>query len=331
MKGGRVRRGSIPQLSITMPTRNRPELFERALGSVLRACGPVSDRVEVTVSDGSDDHKTREVVERLLADWPGRYQYVWNNPALALVDNLNRAMALASGEWIHQLHDDDLLLANAGQIMCDAIGRAGHDQAVLLFGVEIVDQIGKCKRRQTFRRERHLNPAMALERALRNSSFVRHPGIVVHRRALQETGMFDTAMGNPADVDLWVRLFSRYGVRCIPQANAAYTIHEASLTTGMWNADTIRTFEEIFDRAVASGVVPERKIRRWQADFSHQFILAGAYRRLRLGRHAEAREILRLFNLPSVRELGPSPKWAPVRAVFTAATFKAPRTIEHRQ
>jgi glycosyltransferase involved in cell wall biosynthesis len=84
-----------------MPTRNRARLFERALGSVIGAAATVADDVEVTVSDGSDDDATDHVVERLLADWPGGYQYVHNRPMLPLVDNMNRAAELASGTWVH--------------------------------------------------------------------------------------------------------------------------------------------------------------------------------------------------------------------------------------
>ena len=64
-------------------------------------------------------------------------------------------------------------------------------------------------------------------------------------------------------------------------------------------------------------------IRRWQSDFFHQFILAGAYRRLRVRRRAEAREVLRLFELPEVRSLGVSRKWLPVRLALAAATAGA--------
>jgi len=82
----------------------------------------------------------------------------------------------------------------------------------------------------------------------------------------------------------------------------------------------IRTLEEVgfLDRAVASGVVPEREVRRWEADYIHQFILAGAYRRLRVRRRAETRDVLQLFDLPAVKALGPSPKWLPVRLAFSA-------------
>jgi hypothetical protein len=238
---------------------------------------------------------------------------------------MNRAVELSTGQWVMQLDDDDYLLQGAGAAMLEAIGRAGPGEAMLLFGVEIVDGNGVRQREQRFRREEYLEPEQALRRLLRNSSFVREPTAVVRRAALEGEGLFDTSVGDATDTDMWVRLFSRYGVRCLPQATCAYTIHEAAATTGMWNPATIRANAEIFDRAVARGVVPEPTIRRWQADWYHQFILAGAYRRLRRGRRAEAREVLRLFDLPEVRGVGLSPRWLPVRVAFTAATVGAPR------
>jgi glycosyltransferase involved in cell wall biosynthesis len=310
-------------LSITMPTRNRPGLMERALRSVVRAAAPVAEHIEVAVSDGSDDGATGDVVRRVLTGWPVRYRYVWNRPALSLVENLNRAVEISTGQWVMQLHDDDYLLPGAGAAMLDAIRRAAPGESVLLFGVHIVDIDGVRLRSQTFRRERYLQPREALRRLLRNSSFVRQPTVVVHRSAFEREGLFDPTVRGAADTDMWVRLFSRYGVRCLPQATCAYTIHEAAATTGMWNPGTIQDAHKIFDRAIALELVPERIIRRWQADFLHQFILAGAYRRLRMGRRAEARDVLRLFELPEVHDRGVSLKWLPVRGAFTAATARA--------
>jgi glycosyltransferase involved in cell wall biosynthesis len=314
---------AAPLLSITMPTRNRPGLFERALGSVLRAMAPVAEQVEITVSDGSDDEATGQVAQRLLTGWPGGHRYVRNQPALELTANMNRAVELASGVWVQQLDDDDYLLPGAGMAMINAIRTAGPDEAVLVFGAEIVDAAGVRQREQRFLRERYLTPREALRRLLRNSSFVREPMVVVRSSALQREGLFDTTVGGACDTDMWVRLFSRYGVRCVPQSTCAYTIHEAAATTGMWNPDTIRHLCAIFDRAARVGVVPERTIRRWQAAYFHQFILAGAYRRLRVRRRVAARRVLELFDLPEVRELGASPKWLFVRAAFMAATVGA--------
>jgi hypothetical protein len=242
-----------------------------------------------------------------------------------MVENINRAVELASGEWIQQLHDDDCLLPSAGAAMLDAIRGTRPGERVLLFGVEIIDGNGVRQRGQAFPRERYLEPTQALHRLLRNSSFVRQPAVVAHRFAYEKEGLFDTTLGGACDLDMWIRLFSRYGVRCVPYSTCAYTIHEAASTTGMWNPDTIRILCDIFDRAIARGIVPEHKVRGWQADYFHQFILAGAYRQLREGRLEEARNVLRLFDLPEVRKLNSSRKWLPARAAFMAATVGARR------
>jgi glycosyltransferase involved in cell wall biosynthesis len=318
--------GSPPSLlSIAMPTRNRPDLLERALGSLIDATASVAQHVEVAVSDGSDDEASGRVVHRLLADWPGGYRYVWNRPALSLPGNMNRATSLATGTWILQFHDDDHLRLGAGATVLDAISRTQPGERVLLFGVEVVDIDGAVHHKQTFRHEHYLEPREALRRVLRNSSFVRLPAMVVHRTAFEEEGWFDEALGPACDTDMWARLFSRYGVRCVPYTTCAYTVHQAATTTGMWNRGTIQACRKIFDRAVASGIAPERSIRRWEADYFHQFILAGAYRRLRVRRRSEARDALRLFDLPEMRDVGVSPKWLPVRAAFVAATAGARR------
>jgi Glycosyl transferase family 2 len=309
-----------PVFSITMPTRNRPELLERALRSLLAAMASVAEQVEVTVSDGSDSEASGRVVERLLKDWPGGYRYVWNRPALPIVENMNRAAELATGEWVQQFDDDDYLLPGCGPGMIDALVNAEPWEQVMVFGAHIVDASGVRRREQTFKQEQRLTPPEALRRLLGNSSFVREPMVVVRRATLLEAGLFDTEIGNITDFDMWVRLFSRYGAHCLPIVTCAYTVHEAAATTKMWNPATIQALNTVFDRAAATGVIPERAVRRLETDYLHQFILAGTYRRLRARQRAEAKDVLRLFRLPVVRRLGVSPRWLPVRLAFVTAT-----------
>lgn len=317
-----------PLLSIAMPTRDRPKLLQRALDSVVRATTPMAEHIEVTVSDGSADDATEQVIQRFTANWPGRHRYVRNRPALSLPENINRAIELTTGEWVLQLHDDDYLLPGAGTVILDATRRMEPAERVVLFGVEVVDEHGARRKAQTFRREQYLEPRAALRPLLSNSSFVRQPAGVVHRSAFEEEGLYDITLDGPCDTEMWVRLFSRYGVRCVPHTTCAYTVHQAAATSGQWHPGTIRILCEIFDRAVAREVVSEQSIRRWQVDWFHQFILAGAYRRLRVRQRAEARIVLRLFDLPEVRALGVSLKWLPMRVAFAAATAGVRRRDE---
>ena len=141
-----------PPLSITMPTRNRPGLLERALRSVVSAVAPVAEHIEVAVSDGSDDDATGRVVRRVLTGWPAEYRYVWNRPALSLVENLNRAVEISTGQWFMQLHDDDYLLPGATGAVLAETEAAANSAAALLFGVRVVDVEGRVRRQQVFTR-----------------------------------------------------------------------------------------------------------------------------------------------------------------------------------
>jgi glycosyltransferase involved in cell wall biosynthesis len=304
-------------LSIAVPTRNRPQLLERALRSVLAAADDVEHQIEVAVSDGSSDLESATVVETLLARWPGGLRYAHNDPPLPQVANINKAIAMTSAPWILQLHDDDLLLPGSARVMIQAL--SGPTASRYSCSACMSSMSGVSRRRQGFRRDRYLAPPQALHNLLSRSSFVRQPAVVVHRACYEEVGLYDDSLGGPTDTEMYVRLFSRHGLRCIAQTTCAYTVHPSAASTGMWNPGTILTLEGIFDGAVALGVVPERSIRRWQSDFFHQFILAGTYRRLRAKQRVQARQALDLFDVPAVKRLGPSLKWGPVRIAFELA------------
>jgi glycosyltransferase involved in cell wall biosynthesis len=315
--------GRRPLVSVTTATRNRPALLERALGSVQQAAAGLPGLVEIVVSDGSDDDASGAVVARLCEGWPGGHAYVHHDPPLDAVANLNAAIARSRGEWVLVLDDDDYLLPGALAAVRDAVARAPADEAVLLFGADVVDLEGRVKRHQRFRRERYLEPDEAFRRVLRNSSFVRHPAVLVRRTALDAVGPYDTGTRWSCDTDMWTRLFPRYGVRCLPTTTCAYTVHGDGDSARQWHAAKVEVLSRIFDRAAALGVADERSVRRWEADWFHQFILAGAYRQLRARQRAAAREVLHLFAEPDVRALGVSPRWLPVRVAFTLATVGA--------
>ena len=124
-------------------------------------------------------------------------------------EKMNRAAELATGEWVQQLDDDDLMLPSCGQPMIDCLRRTAPQEQVLLFGAHIVDAAGVKRREQIFRRAQYLSPIEALRRLLRNSSFVQEPMVVVRRAALVEAGLFELEVGDVTDTDMWVRLFSR--------------------------------------------------------------------------------------------------------------------------
>lgn len=302
-----------PLLSVSTPTYHRPGDLVRALRSVVADAMPDAPQVELVVSDNSTDSRSEEAARPILEAWPGPTKYVRHQPSLDKTSNQNACVELATGRWQLILHDDDYLLHGGLHGLLDGIRAARADERVLLYGVRVVDGRGRRLRHQRFRRRRQLRPVDALRRVLTNSSFVRMPAICVRRDAYQEVGLFDGALGNMNDHDMWLRLFARFGVTVEPTTVSAYVVHTQAATAGLFNADGIDQIHELFRRAAALDLLSADELRRRKRAYLHQFILAGSVRHIRRGDWVGAREVLRLFDLSDVACLGWSRRWSAVR------------------
>jgi glycosyltransferase involved in cell wall biosynthesis len=306
---------SGPRLSICIPTYDRPRLLERALMAVLSDARWRPEAVEILISDNSPD-VTEAIALPLLDRFEGISRYLGNRPNLGMIGNFNQCIAEATGDALLILHDDDYLLPGAVEAILAGLRRAPLDQPVLLFGVNIVNEDGRLLRRQIPADERHLSPRSAMVQLLANSSFVRFPGVVVRRNAYETVGGFREDLLGADDFDMWIRLFSQFGVRLLPTLISAYSIHEEAATTAMFNRETVNVLLELFHRAEATGVLSQKMVRRCQAAWFHQFILSGVYRSLRAGDEESARHVLALLHDPAIKRLGSPRRWVPLRVAF---------------
>ena len=319
-QSGRNLSAVVPELSVTTPTYHRPDDLVRALRSVADDAGAEASHVELVISDNSTDARSEHAIRPILNEWQGSSTYVRHEPSLGKIANQNTCVEMANGRWVLILHDDDYLLPGAVHRILESIWQADSVERVLLFGVHVVDERGSRWRHQRFMRRRRLAPEDALRRLLSGSSFVRMPAICVRRDAYGEIGTFDGTIVNANDYDMWIRLFARYGVTTVPSTISAYVIHSQAASESMFDADGIEQIHELYRRAADTGLLSPAELRRRKRTFTHQFILAGCFRRLRRRDWHAARNVIELFNLPGVAELGWSLRWAPVRLVFTAVT-----------
>jgi glycosyltransferase involved in cell wall biosynthesis len=97
--------GSLPLVSVGIPTYNRARTLERAVRSVL---AQDHDRVEVIISDDGSGDETAELCRRLAAQDP-RVSYERQPSNLGHAANFRRVLELSRGEWFMWLSDDDHL------------------------------------------------------------------------------------------------------------------------------------------------------------------------------------------------------------------------------
>jgi glycosyltransferase involved in cell wall biosynthesis len=316
-----------PILTICIPTYRRPDLLARALRSIEASDVERRADIEILVSDNAPDVGA-PIANPWLATWGGPTRYIANETDIGSVPNINQCVAEARGRFVLLLPDDDYLLPDALARIMSVITYARAARC-FLFGVLIVDSKQRTLSWQGALNMERLSGRQALRRVLTNSSMVRIPALVLDRAAVLEVGGFDESLGGPTDFDLVAKLFGQYGLTTVPETISAYSVHEAALTTSMFREETIAVLMTIFDRAVTTKVMSERAVRRCQVEWFHQFVLGGAYRRIRIGDTAEARRIMRLLDLPSIRQLGRSRRWRPIRFILAFLVWLPPAVARY--
>ncbi|WP_271251630.1 glycosyltransferase family 2 protein [Pseudanabaena sp. Chao 1811] len=303
-----------PILSICIPAYNRPLWFHRALESIVIGNKEFESSVEIVITDDSSTQECEEIMRQVCCQWSGQCIYEHHPVRLGMVENWNRAISLTTGQYIVVLHDDDFLLKDAITNILATIKAVNHP--VLLFGVEVVDEQERVMKRQIFKENQWLSPRDALISLLSNSSFVRFPAIVVARSAFAEMGMFRTEWREPCDLDMWIRLFSRYGVYCLQDVTTAYRVHDQALTMGVFNEQTINLLLGLFAEVKQLNILSSEEIVSCKALFLYQFILAGAWRQLKRGRLQEFRRVMELMDISEVKNLPCPKKWWMLNSIF---------------
>lgn len=93
-------------LDVLIATRQRPDMLERALDSLLTAPVPATLAVQVVVIDNDQDLGTIAAVNRMAARFPGRITYL-HEPTAGKSSALNRGLRTTSGTLVGIVDDDE--------------------------------------------------------------------------------------------------------------------------------------------------------------------------------------------------------------------------------
>lgn len=240
--------------------------------------GNRDDAEIIVVDDGSTDDP-HTAVRRIGGD---KVTFVRNETARGAVPNFNYCLSLASGDLIHLLHGDDLVLPGFYDAMDDAFARGNIAAA--------------------FCRTQHIDAQgtpMAVTRsyvhgggiwdralmALATSNRISAPSMVITADTFAAIGGFDTSLPHAADWDLWARVAAHGPVHFVDRVLAQYRVHAASDTsarirTGANMAERYSALEHVL-RHVPAELRP--RMRRTAATLGAYYALRMTRRQLRAG------------------------------------------------
>ncbi|BFM39497.1 glycosyltransferase family 2 protein [Synechocystis sp. LKSZ1] len=304
----------LPLLSICIPAYNRPVWLRRGLESIAESAGV---GIEVVITDDSDTDQGRDIAAEVFAGWSGVWRYEHHERPLGMAQNWNRAIQWATGRYVVILHDDDFFVAGGLDRLVAQLRGLANQYPVMLFGVRVVDEQERVMKRQVFAQDRYLSPQEALMRLFSNSSFVRFPGMVIQRPVFTEVGFFNPDWREPCDLEMWMRLFSCYGVYCCQEVTVAYRVHSQALTMGSFHRETVKILLALFGELEKLNILATAEISRCKGAFFHQYVLSGAWRQLQRGRWRQFQEVMGLLELPALRGLDCPLRWRFLKGVFS--------------
>lgn len=267
----------MPDVSVVIPTHNRPELLARALRCALSQSDAVLEVVVV------DDGSTADTAAMLAATDDTRVRVLRHDVSRGLSAARNAGIAAARGEWVAFLDDDDLWAPGKLAAQLAALrGQPGANWCCT--GAVAVDD-----------RLRIIGPGqippppgdVTAEVLARSTIPSGGSSVVARAGAVREVGGFDEGLRSLEDWDLWVRLALRSPLAVVAAPLVAYRVNPASMAH---DRATMHASYEI----LASRYAPERERLHVQlADASWLKYMGAA--QLRSGRRfAAARTHLRL-------------------------------------
>ena len=216
----------IPRLvSVIIPTYNRPDYLREAVESVFAQTYP---SIEIlVVDDGSSDRgaHTKSALQPYLSTDSlspriPKVTYLYQKNS-GLVSAVNRGLALARGEYIQRLDDDDRLLpekiARSVEVFqsCPEVG-------LVATGYYHIDTAGQriqtCPPRSCPERSRLLNMLMGCISAC--------AGVMVRSLVHQKVGVYRNIKAQ--DYEMWVRVAKAFKVKTINLPLAEYRQHPGS-------------------------------------------------------------------------------------------------------
>lgn len=230
--------------SIVIPAYNGSEFIEKTILSALRQTRMPD---EIIIHDDNSRDSTRLICEQ----YKSKVKYFFNNEGPSgFVNGWNKAISLATCEYISILHQDDILYPTFLEETEKTL-KANHGIRHLFSLVdyinekdELINTIEPSIRKEFKNEVEVLSANMYLKAYQRNYNGMPHihrcPGVVTHRSIFENGCTYNPQAGHIADDDFFYRVGQFTPVVGIMKPLAAYRIHHDSETGKVTSTELVR-------------------------------------------------------------------------------------------
>lgn len=210
-----------PSISVIMGVHNGSKYLREAIDSILNQT--FADFEFLIVNDASTDESPT-----LLAGYSDpRIKVINNQGNLGLTKSLNKALAVAQGEYIARMDADDISLPERFEVQKKFLDE--HPEiAVVGSATIIIDDNGK----ESGGKKPVTDPDL-LKFYILLKNQITHSSVMFRKKIILENGGYDESVKYAQDYDLWSRLLhKKMALSNIEQPLLKYRFHLKSITQG---------------------------------------------------------------------------------------------------
>lgn len=227
-----------PKVSVIICTYNRAEYLPVAIKSVLAQT--FNDYEIIIVDDASNDN-TENLVKPYMVE-KSNIKYYKNEQNLGISKSRNKAVNLATGEYIAMLDSDDYWTdKNKLQKQTDILEK---DSSIGLVGSSILTvRKNKSKIKEIFY---NTNDKDIRENILVKNQFAQS-SILFRKNIFTEVGGYNENYEVAEDLDLWLRIGKKYKFANLKETTVAYMMHSAGISK-IKRKKMAKTIDEIIEK-----------------------------------------------------------------------------------
>ncbi|MEG4200422.1 DUF1796 family putative cysteine peptidase [Microcoleus sp. Pol12A5] len=234
----------LPLVSICIPTYNGAEFLAEALASCLAQTYPA---IEIIISDDESTDETLEIAKDFQSKASVEFRVI-SHSRYGLAQNWNFCILQAQGKYIKFLHQDDLLEPTCIEKMItlaeidDEIGIISSARGVLL-SEELLENslLFGCQQRAKDTHKFWSNPLKPIQvgvELLADPNLLDEPmnkigeptTVLIRKIVFDKVGLFDSDLCQLVDVEMWLRIMSKYKVGFINEILSHWRVHPKQKT-----------------------------------------------------------------------------------------------------
>jgi glycosyltransferase involved in cell wall biosynthesis len=254
-----------PKVSVCMPTYNQAQYLPEAIESVLAQT--FHDFEFIIIDDGSSDGSA-EIIARYAAR-DSRIRFERNEPNAGMVNNWNRCLERARGDYIKYLFGDDMFLSpHTVEKMARLLD--GHPEVALVASArhEIDGSSRFLKLLSPYAGDRTCRgPEVIMDCILEQRNRIGEPSAVMFRKKQALRG-FDARFKQIVDLEMWFSLLEQGALAYLAEPLVAFRVHPGQQTR--MNSLNLALIDEPFlllDRYADKPYVALSRLKKWYMNY----------------------------------------------------------------